>query len=188
MAVGFIFPNAADASITLDQSKYTETNSKGEFTYQGILPGDYRVSVGALPSTLYLKDVRIGGKSILNQTISVRGKINDALTVILGSNAGRVDGKVVLKDGKAALRSTVVIVPNNDRDRADLVQDTVSSSDGNFRFFGIAPGDYKVFAWDQIEKFSWFDPEVLKRCESQGVLIHVGEGARQNVQLTSISN
>jgi hypothetical protein len=188
VAVGFIFPNAADASITLDQPKYTETNSKGEFTYRGISPGDYRVSVGALPYTLYLKDVRIGGKSILNQTISVRGKINDALTVILGSNAGRVDGVVVLKDGKAALRNTVVIVPNNDRDRADLVQDTVSSSDGNFRFFGIAPGDYKVFAWDHIEKFSWFDPEVRKRYESQGVPIHIGEGARQNVQLTSISN
>jgi len=186
--VGFIFPNAADASITLDQSIYAETNSKGEFRYRDINPGDYRVTVGALPSTLYVKDVRMGNKSILNQTISVRGKINDVLTVTLGSNAGRVDGKVVLTDGKAARQNTVVIVPSNDRNHADLVQDTVSLSDGNFRFFGIAPGDYKVFAWDHIEKLSWFDPEVLKRYESQGVPVHITEGTRQNVQLISIPN
>jgi hypothetical protein len=37
----------------------------------------------------------------------------------------------------------------------------------------IAPGDYKLFAFDNIEKDSWMDPDVLRDFESKGTAVSV---------------
>src|SRR4029453_241411 len=40
-------------------------------------------------------------------------------------------------------------------------------TDASFR--SVPPGSYKLFAWEGIELFSWFDPEVLAQYETQRV-------------------
>ena len=51
---------------------------------------------------------------------------------------------------------------------------------------GVTPGDYKLFAWEDIEQFSYFDPEVLKQFEDKGRPIHIVESAKEMVELRLI--
>ena len=54
------------------------------------------------------------------------------------------------------------------RTRIDLFKSTTSDQNGRFQFTDLAPGDYKVFAWDDVERYQWFDPEFVKDYEKQG--------------------
>jgi hypothetical protein len=33
---------------------------------------------------------------------------------------------------------------------------------------GVAPGDYKLFAWEGLGNYGYFDPDVLRRAEPLG--------------------
>jgi hypothetical protein len=58
---------------------------------------------------------------------------------------------------------------------------------GRAHLTGIAPGDYRVFAWDDIPADAWQDSDFIRPYESRGKLIHVVEGNSDTVQLDLIS-
>jgi hypothetical protein len=68
-----------------------------------------------------------------------------------------------------------------------LFKTTTADTMGHFSITGIAPGEYKLFAWEQIEESAYQDPEFLKPYESQGQAITIREGSRENAQLKVIS-
>ena len=87
---------------------------------------------------------------------------------------------------RPAWKAQVVLVPARTRNRTDLYDSSTTDRGGHFRFSEIAPGDYKVFAWESIEEYSWLDPDVLRRFEARGSTIHVGESSRMTVQVKVI--
>jgi hypothetical protein len=83
-------------------------------------------------------------------------------------NCGCPQGLAVVADKHVPIpRITTVLIPNRLRNRADLYKTELSSEGGHFEMHGIPPGDYKLFAWEAIEAFSWFDPEVIRRIARQ---------------------
>ena len=42
----------------------------------------------------------------------------------------------------------------------------------------IAPGDYKLFAWESLDGSEYFDPDFLKQYEVLGRQVHVEELAK----------
>jgi hypothetical protein len=51
---------------------------------------------------------------------------------------------------------------------------------------GLAPGDYRILAWEAIESFAYFDENLLRQSERQGVAVHVEESSRERVEVTLI--
>jgi len=47
---------------------------------------------------------------------------------------------------------------------------------------GLAPGDYKLFAWEGLENYGYFDPDVMRRAEALGKPVHVGESSKLAVE------
>jgi hypothetical protein len=47
----------------------------------------------------------------------------------------------------------------------------------------VPPGDYKLFAWEALEPFGYFDPDLLNKSESQAKPLHVIESSKLNVEL-----
>jgi len=45
----------------------------------------------------------------------------------------------------------------------------------------IAPGDYKLFAWEALDNFAYFDPDLIKQSEAKGKAVHVEESAKLKV-------
>jgi len=48
------------------------------------------------------------------------------------------------------------------------------------------PGDYKLFAWEEIEPFAYNDPDVLRRYEEVGIPLKVSEAAKLTVEAKMI--
>jgi hypothetical protein len=61
-----------------------------------------------------------------------------------------------------------------------------SNAEGHFTFENIPPGTYKVFAWEDVETFAWFDAEFMRNFENRGREVVIREGAKENIELTVI--
>jgi hypothetical protein len=53
---------------------------------------------------------------------------------------------------------------------------TNTTERGLFTLKGVPPGTYKLFAFQEIAPFDWFDPDQLKMVEELGLAITVSEG------------
>jgi len=53
--------------------------------------------------------------------------------------------------------------------------------DGVFEFIGLAPGEYKLFAWRQIEPGAHRDPEFIRKFEPFGFSVTVRKGAGNKI-------
>ena len=73
-----------------------------------------------------------------------------------------------------------------DRLRKDRYKKVMSDSSGRFRMQGLPPGNYSLFAFEDIEEGAWQDPEVIRPYESRGTSARVRDGNDENVQLTVI--
>jgi hypothetical protein len=56
---------------------------------------------------------------------------------------------------------------------------------GRFELRGIAPGNYSLFVWSDIEGPAYRNAEFLKAYEDRAARIHVAKAQRIKVDLTS---
>jgi hypothetical protein len=80
----------------------------------------------------------------------------------------------------------VVLVPSTARDRVELFKFGSADADGRVTLRGVVPGDYTLIAWEAIEYYSWFDPEVLKEAENAGQQVRMAEGGRTTAEVRVI--
>lgn len=73
-----------------------------------------------------------------------------------------------------------MLVPD-DRTRKDLYHSVATDQYGVYAITGIAPGRYKIFAWERIDSSAWLDPNVVAEVESQGVRVELEEGDGKRV-------
>ena len=51
---------------------------------------------------------------------------------------------------------------------------------------GITPGDYKLFAWENVEAGAWQNPDFIQGYENAGRPIRINEGSNESLQLPVI--
>jgi hypothetical protein len=162
----------------------TIVGDDGSFALAGSTEGTLRITVPNLTTGLYLKEALLDGADALN-TFS-RFSASGQLELIVSSRGGLLDG-VVTDDQKRPLPGIqTVLIPDNLRHRPELFKRVLSDANGRFNFSGIAPGDYKIFAWEDLEDYAYFDPAVLQRFETRGKPVRIAESSRQTMDLTVI--
>jgi 5-hydroxyisourate hydrolase-like protein (transthyretin family) len=162
--------NPPDARATAD----------GTFTLKDIPEGDFRISTYWLPAGFYLKEARLDGNDVLGKAVSFsRGR---DLEIVLSDDGGQLDGIVKSEALQPASSARVVLVPEA-RENIELYKAVYANKDGRFTLSGIAPGSYKLFAWDSLEGHDYFDPEVLKRFEEKGIPLRVTNSSKQTQDL-----
>ncbi len=63
----------------------------------------------------------------------------------------------------------VVLVPDpSRRDQSHLYRKVATDQFGHYLLRGIAPGDYKLFCWDEVEDGAREDPDFLRAYEDRG--------------------
>ena len=58
---------------------------------------------------------------------------------------------------------------------------------GQFTLRGIPPGKYRLFAWENIEGFQYFDPDLVRRFKSSGEPVTVVEGSQLDLNVQIIT-
>jgi hypothetical protein len=159
----------------------------GTFTLSGVTPGDYQLKVSA-GSMAYVKSARFGGIDALNPPFHIDAGAGQ-LDIVVSLNSGTLDAVVFDDKQNPIPGATIVLVPEPPRrDRGDLYDATGTDATGHAHLTGIAPGDYRVFAWDDIPADAWQDSDFIRPYESRGKLVHVFEGNSDTVQLDLISH
>jgi len=157
----------------------------GTFSLLKITPGDYKLVVNGMAPGMYIKDARIDRSDVL-QGISIGTRVDGALEIVLSTNAGQIDGTIVDAAGKPVSGAQAVLVPDRLRNRTDLFKTATSGANGRFSMRGITPGDYKLFAWEDIEPFSYFDSDVVRPFEALGKPIRIQEGSKETAEVKMI--
>jgi hypothetical protein len=154
----------------------------GSFTIPSVIQGQYRVTV---PPALefYVKELRYDRADALNSPIDVSRRNSDSGTmeVVISRSVGQVDGVIADDRGQPVPGVQSVLVPDN-RGRVDLYKTATTDQGGRFVIRGITPGDYKLFAWEALENYGYFDPDVIRRSESFGKAVRVAESSRLSVE------
>ena len=98
---------------------------------------------------------------------------------------------VVGSDQKPAAGKTVVLVPAvQRRQNPSLYKVGNSDAQGNVVLTNLAPGQYKLFAWDNVPVGAWMNPEFIAEVEGRGTSVTINAGSRQSAQarLIGITN
>ena len=161
----------------------------GYFTFQGVAPGDYRVLVAEaeFTQTSYVKSIRLSAADVLRDGLHVTKEPDGELEIVISNGVATIDGIVVDGKQKPVTNAIVALAPfAAPVYRGDLYKNVSTDAAGRFHIQGIAPGDYTVLAWEDIEDGAWRDPEFIKDQENHGRRIHLYEGSKENLSLTVI--
>jgi len=158
----------------------------GTFKIENVLPGDYRAAISGLPPGYYLKSVRLEQIEGIDQPLRVTSSPSGGLEIVISPNGGQIDGTIVDEKQQPVRDTQAVLIPERQRNRFDLYTTARSDQNGRFTFRGVPPGDYKIFAWETLEQFAYYDAEVMRFYEARGKLLHVTESSTQTAEVRLI--
>jgi hypothetical protein len=152
--------------------------------------GDYELSV-TIPASLnmYVRSAQLGTADVLSGGVHIGGPVEGSLEIAMRTNPGAIEGRVRDENGQLVVGVVVVLVPEtNQRSRLDLYRATSTDASGGFHIDHIAPGTYKLFAWERAEDAAWKDSEFIRSYEDLGRPIRLIEGAQESIDLSVIGD
>jgi hypothetical protein len=151
------------------------------FTFPGVSPGTYDIALreNRADSDFYLADVRVSARSIFDEGLAVRSEPIEFLEVVVGFDGGVVEGG---GSGNGESRVLVVLAPHPSRRQNGALFKTAELSDSTlpFRFTGVAPGLYSIFAFelpDSLETVPYRNRDFLSLHETESRSVTVGKAA-----------
>jgi len=160
--------------------------SDGTFSITGVTPGTYRLTLSNIPRNAYVKSARLAAADVLNNGLRIDGDPRGQLDIVLGSTPGSLDA--VALDDKQMPESgvTVVLVPDTSAGKRYMYRDGTSDASGKVHWDGLAPGDYKVYAWEDIELAAWTDADFMRNYEGRGTPVRIEDRGRPTVNVKVI--
>jgi protocatechuate 3,4-dioxygenase beta subunit len=163
-------------------------SNDGSFTMTKTGPDRYLPSVSGLPSGVYVKSMRMGEEDVLENGLNLTQGTENPLEIVLSDKTGSVAGSVRDDQDTPAAAVTVALVPQSAkrRERAEWYRTATTDPQGRFTMTGAPPGEYRLFAWEDVEDGAWMDAEFFKPIESKGKPVTVREGGSETVELKLI--
>ena len=161
-------------------------NAEGTSTMTNVSPGEYRVQATPPSTDMYLKEVLFDRQDVLTRPWEITSQTSGALTVIFSNKGGQIEGNLVDALSQPVRGSQVVLIPDQGRDRPELYKTASTDQNGRFTLRGLAPGGYRLYAWEVIEANSWYDRDVLSEHESRSTPVRVKESTTETVELKII--
>jgi hypothetical protein len=157
------------------------------FAFKDVSDGTYRLTVVGQSKDCYVKSIRYASAEALDSGFNVFHGTQASLEVTISSRGARVQGTVTDNESLPVTGVWVVLVPDGvRRDQSRLYQKVATDQYGHYLLRGIAPGDYKIFCWEEVEYGAWEDPDFLRTFEDRGQKISVQEADTQTVDVVAI--
>jgi hypothetical protein len=158
----------------------------GTFRIDSLWQGEYRFALTGLPAGYYVKEARLGELDLLSANLRYSGTDTRTLDIVISPRTGQVDGTVTNSQGQPVPGARAVLIPERNRDRAELFRPVTTDPSGHFNIAAVAPGDYKLAAWELIEPYAFFDRELLKQADDSGKPVRVTESSKQTINVIPI--
>jgi hypothetical protein len=155
------------------------------FALTNVQPELYDVRVFGAPDGGYVQSIRAGDVEVMDSGLDLtNGAAPGEMTIVIAMAAGQISGTVQNEKLEPAAGANVVLIPEGARRENDRwYQMTSTDQYGNYTLKNVTPGDFRIFAFDNVEYGAYQDPEWLKPFESKGEKISIKENAKESVQL-----
>jgi hypothetical protein len=165
-------------------------NADGLFVIGGVPPGRFRPDVrlsGQLQDS-YVVDIRQSGSSVLENGFDVGTVPPAPLEVVLNAGGGIASGVVRDATQRPVSNAFVVLVPAAPRSlNRSLYPTTIADATGRFTVRGIAPGEYRLFAWYQDPGQLSFNSPALSRFDTFSRTLNIAAGSNTaNLQINVV--
>jgi len=158
----------------------------GEFTLLNVPAGAYRFrTMTVLPADTYIADVQFGEKSVYGSEFVVEPGATDTMLVDFRTPGNTLRGLATDSENHPAPGAVVVLVPEpSDRLKERRYVSAQTDQNGHFVLSSIAPGEYKLFAWDFVTTSAWQNSDFVSKYESNGKTIKIGNGTNFEMTVT----
>jgi len=158
----------------------------GTFKFSSVAPGVWDINAGPIPPGGYIKSMRLGDQDVLTEDMLVRSGAKDRLNIVIGTQGASFEGDV--RQGENPVpNAAVLLFPDGKYKRVlSLVSLAASDEKGHFEMKGLTPGEYKLYAFEELARNALEDPELLKPYEKSGLPLPLKEGPNDSRKLTVI--
>jgi hypothetical protein len=154
-----------------------ETGSVAAHTKAGCIggqfsPGFYRLSMHRMPPDAYIVSARSGDLNVLADGIRIDR--HTQLDILLSTPGSVIDGIVTDDRGEPLSAAVIALVPDAPlRNALPLYRSDIASYDGSFELRGIAPGSYRLIAWNDLPGAAYLNTAFMKTYEDKGIPIRI---------------
>ena len=156
----------------------------GTFLYDGVIPGEYELRFGGLPANAYVKEAKYGDGDVLTNPMKISSD-KESLKIVVSPNGGQVEGTLFDDNKRPAGSAEISLIPD-DRNRLGLYRRILTDGAGHFSIHGLAPGGYKLFAWDRAPTNAHFDADFVRTYEDKGTYVEISGSSRLTLDLQRI--
>lgn len=166
-----------------------KANADGLFEISNAASDRYNLFVSGLPSGAYVKAIRSGQVDVLASGLDMTGGASPAdMEVVISPKAAAITGVAQNPNtGNPMPGAMVVLIPlDQQRKEQQTYKFVASDQNGAFSLTDLTPGEYKAYAWEDIEIGAYMDPDFMKPIEEKGEAVSLQEGEQKTLTLKVI--
>jgi hypothetical protein len=159
---------------------------------ENLTPGRYRLRLNS--SRGYVAAATMGGVDLLHEALVVSPESTTPIEIKMRDDSAEIDGTVrgltnsTAGARPASSRAVVYCVPVGDSP-GQFREIPVSASEGKFKSDGMAPGSYRVMAFNNPQpNLPYGDAEAMQAYDTKGQLVQLSSGQKTDVQLQIFSS
>ncbi len=151
-------------------------------TLRDVPSGKYSLEVES-GGPYYVQSAQCGDADLLREDLAVTAGVQTPpIEVVLRDDGATLSGKVAV--GQSRRPAAIVLLPEHSS--GSRTRAAFASPDGDFTVQNLAPGDYRVFAFDRPEELEYANPDVLERYLVAGVHVSLQPNEEHTVNLDLI--
>jgi len=151
---------------------------------QAIPPGTYRLEFPRLPPDVFVRTLEDSSHAYLREPITVDHDMD--IAVVLSNTRAVIRGTVRDSSGGKLPEAIVVLIPDGTRPSVgDLYRNVIADRNGDFEIHGIAPGNYHIVAWLDLEGAAYRNSEFMKMYEDGGIPVKFDKESQITQDITA---
>jgi protocatechuate 3,4-dioxygenase beta subunit len=172
-------PEPGETSLPGSAPIGADVEESGSFRIRSSPPGVYVVLAANLPPEFYVASARLGEAGNPSLRLDLSQSQGGSLTVVVSNRSGTLEGTV--EGNRPGLQVFAIAEGNPWWSKA-----AVTGEQGHFEIKGLAPGEYRVLAFEQIDPLAYQDAELMKSLESKSQRVTLREKDKQVLTLKPI--
>ncbi len=155
--------------------------------FDNLSPVRYRIRVTIPGGAAYVRSIRWANQDVTDGIVDLSGGVNGTVELKLSSKVAGVDGTVNDNHGQGIQGALVTLIPEGSKAKNSAFYYTTNTGEqGSFSLNGLAPGDYKAYAWTNLERGAYYSPEVRAAHAGDSKSVSLDENGRQTLELRLI--
>jgi len=164
-----------------------QVNEDGTFRFNALGTTKYALSVPT-PQGTYLKSARFAGQDVLHAPIDTTSGTGGMLELVFSSKAATVTGSVQNEKGETLAGMMVTLWPKTaNAGLTGGVHLSFADQSGAFKFQSLAPGDYYLASWEDLDPGLAQSAEFLNHFTSDASAITLAEGGQESRDLKPVA-